>query len=277
LAAIFHLASGYDTWYHCFLVPFIAAWIWYKRRDEIAAAPLGHWWSAGLGFCFLAVVLRIGELGAGGGFFGGASLVCAVAAIVALVQGRERLWRSAFAVFFLAFAIPVPLEAIGAAAFPLQQISAVTTTVACNLMGIPVIREQVVLTLQDFTVTIAGACSGMNSLFALYMVGICIIGFSRIPWYHRGWMLAAIGPIVMTGNILRLVIMEVVALFFGGDVALSFFHEGSDLIIFLLLASLLLAVKMRLEHGSQSRGKPAQATPDAATPGPLISSPTEAG
>jgi exosortase/archaeosortase family protein len=126
-------------------------------------------------------------------------------------------------------------------------------------MGIPVMRQQVVLTLQDFTVTIAGACSGMNSLFALYMVGICIIGFARLPWYHRGWMLVAIGPIVMAGNILRLVIMEVVALFFGGDVALSFFHEGSDLIIFLMLASFLLAVKMRLEHGHRVVGEPARA------------------
>ena len=76
----------------------------------------------------------------------------------------------------------------------------------------------------------------------------------RIDRAHEGDIVstglpAGSAPAVIVGNVLRLVVMFVVALFFGGDAALGFFHEGSDLLIFLLLASFLLWAKLRLESG----------------------------
>jgi len=249
-------ATTNPLWYHCLAVPFAAGWIWLRKRDAIARAPVKPWWGGGLALLALAFLLRLAEVGEGSFLFGSVSLILAVAGMVGVLGGRERLWRSAFAIVFLVFAIPVPKAVFGFFAFPMQNLSAAWTAAVCNLMGLPVVREGVLMALGSFQVTVATACSGMNSVFALFMCGTWIIGFARVAWYHRVWMLASIVPVVIVGNVLRLVVMFVVALFFGGDAALGFFHEGSDLLIFLLLASFLLWAKLRLECGRHSSAPP---------------------
>jgi exosortase len=234
-------------WYHCLVVPAAAVCIWWKRRALIEEAPRSSSWGAGLALIGVAGLLLLAELGAGGYFFGGASMVFAVAAVIALLQGRERLRRSLFPVGFLLLGVPVPLEAVGVLGFPLQHISALLTQLTCQVMGLPVGRDGVVLTLGDFSAEVAGSCSGMNSLFALLMVAAWVLGFSRAP--ARGKLLISLGilPAVIVANVTRLVVMMVVALLLGGNVALSFFHEGSDLVLFLIVVSFLLAAKLRAE------------------------------
>jgi exosortase len=247
LVGIFQHATSDVLWYHCLLVPFGAAWIWFRRAKSISEAPRGHWWGGGAMLILVAGLLQMAELSAGGSFFGGASLAVAVAAIVALLQGKRRLVRSLFPVGFLLLGVPVPKEAAGALGYPLQTISAVLTQMTCRVMGLPVLRDGVQLRLGDFSATIAGACSGMSSLFALLMLGAWILGFSRMRTGHKVLVALAILPAVVAANVARLVIMMVVALLLGGDVAMSFFHEGSDIVLFLIVLSFLIAAKLRLE------------------------------
>lgn len=259
-AMVFGLLSRAATnvlWWHCFLVPPAAGWIWLQTRPRRASLPVAPWWGGGAALLLLAGVLLVGELGAGGFFFGGASLVCAVGALVALLAGRERFRGSLFPLGFLLIGIPLPLEVVGALGFPLQHISAAGTQVVCRLMGLPVLRDGVVLTLGDFSATIAGSCSGMNSLFALAMVSVWVLGFSGLHFSRRVWIAVAILPAVLIANITRLVLMEAVALLFGGSVAMSFFHEGSDIVLFLIVLTFLLSIRYRLEAG-----------PPALRPGP---------
>lgn len=247
LSGVLQHATSNVLWYHCLLVPLGSAWIWFRRRGTIGEVPAGHWWGGGLALMFAAGLLQLAELGSGGSFFGGTSLAVGVAAIVALLQGKQRLQRSLFAVGFLLLGVPIPLEAVGALAFPLQNVSAILTELVCRTMGLPVLRDGVVLTLGDFTAVIAGSCSGMNSLFALLMLGAWILGFSSMRPRSKLLVALAILPAVMVANVLRLVIMMVVALLLGGDIAMSFFHEGSDMVLFLIVLGFLVAAKLRLE------------------------------
>ncbi len=234
-------------WYHCLLVPFGSLAIWYRTRHRIAEEPPGAWWAGGLLLMLCAALLQIGELGAGGSFLGGASIVCAAASLVALLQGKRRLRRSLFPLGFLLLGVPIPLEVVGAVAFPLQHVSAALTQHACAAMGLPVTREGVVLTLGQFRAVIAGSCSGMNSFFALLMVSAWVVGFSRMPSSRMALILVAILPTVIVANVIRLVIMMVVAMFLSDDIAMSYFHEGSDIVLFLIVLAFLVAAKLRLE------------------------------
>jgi len=252
-------SAGNEEWYHCLVVPLGAAAIWYRKRDDISETPVGSWWGGGLVLVALALVFRFGEIGLEGFYFGGISLVLTIAALVALLGGRERLKTSSFAIAFLIFAVPFPTTAYTILAFPLQQIAAILTASTCHAMGIPVMQDGLVLTLGEFSATIAEACSGMNSLFALLMCGTWLVGFSRIATYQRVFMVMTIGPVMVFGNALRLVLMMVVALFFGGEAAMSFFHQGSDLVVFLILVSFLLHLKMRFEGVYKQVG--AESTP----------------
>jgi len=243
-------SAHYPEWHHCLLVPLGSLWIWYRRRSEIALAPAEHpWWLGGAAFFAVAVLLRLGELGLGGLYFGGTSIVFAVAAIVALTAGRSRFLKASWAVWFLLFAVPLPTTASAMLAFPLQQVAAVLTTVLCQAMGMPVQRDGVVLSMGSFSATIAQACSGMNSLFALLMCAVLVVVFSRTTAGQRAAMLLLVGPVVVVSNVLRLVTMMVVALFFGGQAALGFFHEGSDLLLFLILVSVVLQLRAYFEGG----------------------------
>jgi exosortase/archaeosortase family protein len=53
-------------------------------------------------------------------------------------------------------------------------------------------------------------------------------------------MLVAIVPLVAFSNILRITLLLVVASHFGEDVALSYYHDWSGIVLFLMALGLLL-------------------------------------
>jgi len=62
----------------------------------------------------------------------------------------------------------------------------------------------------------------------------------------RSWakalMLIAIVPLVTFSNVLRVAILLVVAVLFGEDVAMSYYHDWSSPILFLMALGLLLVL-----------------------------------
>lgn len=245
-------------WHHILLAPIAAgaAWLIVYRRGAPAEEQVRPAWFAG-GVCFLvALLFRVAEAAVNdpnqaydGVTFGGLSIVATVCGLMLWLQGWQRLKRFSWAVGLLVFAVPLFGTLVAAVALPLQHVSAAGTEVVCRVLGLDVTRQGYVLNLgTTFEAQVVDQCSGMDSLFAVLLVGTWIAGSGRLSLVHKAGMLLLLPPVTILANVLRLVIMMVCADLFGSEVAMSFFHELSDLVLFLVMVSAMLAARAYLER-----------------------------
>lgn len=104
--------------------------------------------------------------------------------------------------FFAAIPLPPVLES----AFNgiLQSGSAALAFVMFRVLGVPVFRDELNIALPGLTMEVAASCSGIRSTLVLMLVAI-VAGylFLKSPW-HRALLLAAIIPLGMLRNALRI-------------------------------------------------------------------------
>ena len=245
-----------DVYYHCPVVPLASLYVLWFRRGDLARTPGGTWWFGLLPTTIGALLYVAFRVIGGGEVWIAGSLFFAILGLALTWSGRERARLLWFPLLFLVFAIPLPGSVLAAAGFPLQKVAAGLTQQVASAVGLPVERHGLTLVMGGFVATVAQACSGMHSLFALAMCGSFIVGSAQLGWWRKLLLFATMGPAVILGNVLRLVVMLVVALFLGAEAALGFFHEASGVMLFLLVTAVLLMTRSALE-GKRVFGPPA--------------------
>lgn len=224
---------------HCPLVPLaVAGLVWFHRRELATLTPTpsarGLWLlGAGLLICFLGYVT-------GARFIVGLSFPVVLMGLVGAGLGLPYLRVLGFSLALFLFAIPFPRHILGMIAMPMQVISTILTVAATRLFGIPVVREGVNVALPSFQFVVAEACSGMNSLVALFLAGGVVAELMRLaPWQKL--VIYALTPlIVIAANVIRLLSVVVVGELVGPELALGqFVHGGSDVVVYLAAFALV--------------------------------------
>lgn len=158
--------SRSDTFAHAFLVPPIAFWLIWRRRDALrAAVPRPQPWLL-LPVAVLAFGWLVGELAGANAVTQACSVLGIVLAVPALLGvGVARL--IAFPLAFLLFMVPT-----GEFVMPtLMQWTADVTVASLRALGIPVYREGLTFVIPSGTWSVIEACSGVRYLIASFMVG----------------------------------------------------------------------------------------------------------
>jgi exosortase len=97
-----------------------------------------------------------------------------------------------------------------------------------------------VLTLPSYSFVVAEACSGMSSLLSMLALASVLIYLAQATLPRKLAVIAAVLPIVVVANVLRVTLVLVVAEWLGPDTATGFFHGASSLALFAFaLAGLL--------------------------------------
>lgn len=229
--------------YHCLAVPPLAGWFLWRRWDRLSKVE--HSPSvAGLGLLMAGIVLYWASARTGVRMLAGLTMPLILAGIVGTVYGMKTLRIAAAPIAILVFAIPFPEHAIGFLAMPMQQVSAVLAAVAAPLLGLPVVREGIILNLRGFDFVVAQECSGMHSLIALLLTGLVIVELSGLRSARRTAAIAIIAPLVLFANVVRLLVVLLLAEYLGADFALgTVVHGFSDLIVyFAAVLSLVLII-----------------------------------
>jgi len=191
-----------ESW-HIFLVPPIAAWLVWLRRERIRLCRPRDCWIgpliAGLGLLMSAWGWRSGIDAA----WHGGAVVALVGAFLA-VAGRDVLVRFAPAFLILVFLVPVPGVIRQEIAIPLQTASARVTQIVLDLGGVLTERTGNVVIVDDMPVAVAEACNGMRMVFALVLV-IFAFAFS-LPLRNtvRLALLLATPFVALAANVTRL-------------------------------------------------------------------------
>jgi exosortase len=126
--------------------------------------------------------------------------------------------------------------------FAMQALTAYGAATLGEALGLPVIRDGLILRLYQFVFIVAEPCSGLSSLLSLLALAMlwAYLAHSSLP--ARLGVLLSVLPLVALANILRVTLVLLVASWYGQEVALGFFHGASSLLLFALSLSGLMLV-----------------------------------
>ena len=113
-----------------------------------------------------------------------------------------------------------------------------------QLGGVPVYRDGNVIELPDgASLFVADACSGITSVITLLPLGVLLAYFTERTWGRRLVLIAAIVPLAMIGNLIRVIGTVVAAQEVGVEAATSgTLHESAGVLTYVLGLVALLGV-----------------------------------
>lgn len=243
-----------DEFGHAPLIIAVVLWLAWQVREAVMAAPRRPAMAAGWGLMALGLLCyAIGRV------FTVSSVeflsqIFVVAAALLLLRGWAALRAAWFVVFFLIFMVPLPGSLIDAITGPLKGwISAIVVDVLHGL-GYPIARTGVMITIGQYQLLVADACSGLNSMFSLSALGtlyMYIVGrHSRI---HNAVMLFAILPIAFAANIVRVTVLVLVTYHLGDEAGQGFLHGFAGVLLTLSALALFFALDFIMNLLSHSR------------------------
>lgn len=227
-----------DEYNHCYLIPFIAAFLIATRSRELAAVPwpgsLAGLWLVLLGFLLLLLgslssIFTIAQYG----------FITAVWGCFVAVWGWPAVKLVWPALAYLVFMVPLPSFLEVKLTAGLQLLSTQIAVAVIRLAGVPVFVEGNIIDLGSYQLAVAEACSGLRYLFPLVSFSFfCAYIFRGRLWQKAVIFLSAI-PITIFMNSFRIAVTGVLVNRYGTGQAEGFLHYFEGWIIFVACIALL--------------------------------------
>jgi exosortase A len=246
------------TYSHGVLVVPISLWLIWRRRAALAAvAWQPSWWGiaalAVASFCWLvaraAGVLVIEQL----------ALAAMISAVVLAVLGWPAYRTIAFPLGFLVFAVP-----FGRALVPaLMQVTADISVAALSFTGVPVYRDDMILSIPAGDFEVAHACSGLN-----YLITAIVLGSLYAYLTYRGWgkglvFIAAVVVVIIVANGIRAYLTVAIAHWSDMRYGTGYDHIVFGRILFVLVILAMFWMGQRWRDPSPQDSQPVPAAPAA--------------
>ena len=252
-----------DNHAHGAIVLVVALWLFWTIKDAVVGAASEPWpalgWMllvAGLGFYVIGRVIDIT-------IFQFASQPVVLAGSLLLLKGPSALRVAWFPLAYLIFMIPLPGIFVDAVTGPLKGWISNIVTEVLYIVGYPIARNGVTITVGQYQMLVADACSGLHSMFSLSALGtLFMFIMARKSRLHNAVMIASILPIAFIANIFRVMVLVLITYHFGDEAGQGFLHGAAGmvlmviaLVIFFVLDALLAVVlerSVRTETGLAS-------------------------
>jgi exosortase B len=217
-----------------------ALWLVWQSREKLKSAvtspaPFAGWavLVTGLLLMFLARtqgVLTVETF----------SAIPVIAGCVILLAGWAVFRVLAFPILFVFFAVPMPDWLIDVVTVPLKVFISDVVTQVLYALGYPIAQNGVMIMISSYQLMVKDACSGMNSIFALSAIGVFYFYAFRWDTKIRGlFLLAAIVPITIVANFIRVVALVLFAYYGGIDAVEGTLHDLTGIGLFVLAVMLM--------------------------------------
>jgi exosortase B len=213
----------------------VLVWLFWTQRNALVAAAtqpspaLG--WLLFLGGLLVFVLGRVFSIS----IFelGSQPLVAAGALLV--MRGPAALRVAWFPILYMMFMIPLPGIFVDAVTGPLKQWVSVIVESLLYAAGYPISRTGVTMTIGQYQLLVADACSGLNSMFSLSALGtLFMFIMARKSVWHNAIMLVSILPIAFAANIVRVCILVLVTYHLGDEAGQGFLHGAAGMVLMLV-------------------------------------------
>ena len=168
------------------------------------------------------------------------SLLFVASGATLLAWGRQGARVLAFPLAFLLFYVPLPGFVLEAATAPLKELVSAAVAGLLGLFGYAVERSGVVLAVEGSEMLVADACSGLNSIVSLFALALLYAHLRGASRARTLLLVAAIVPIAVAANILRVLALVLITVHAGPDAAQGFVHDALGMSVF--VAALLMLV-----------------------------------
>lgn len=243
-----YVALAHGSWNeehnaHGPLVLGVVAWLAWRLRDDLAALPERG--ATVAGSAALAVGLLFYVLGRALEFvyFEAFSQIPVLIGLLLFIYGGRGVRVMWFPLLYMLFLVPLPGVVVDAATGSLKQLVSV---IAENLLyeaGYPIARTGVILSIGQYQLLVADACSGLNSMYSLTAMGLLFLYLAWDGnWLRTLLLLLAIWPIAFAANIVRVIALVLITYYMGDEAAQGFLHGFSGILLFVVALFLLLGL-----------------------------------
>jgi exosortase D (VPLPA-CTERM-specific) len=214
------------------MVPFIAAFMLWQRRDRLAAVDFQPGW---IGVAVLVFGLSLGTIAqvAGSATFSLYSFLIALAGLALAFLGLRGFKIVAPALAMLILMLPLPDVVFRNLSQVLQLFSSRLGVEMVRLMGVSVYLEGNVIDLGTMKLQVVEACSGLRYLFSLVTLGVIAAYFFRAPLWQKVLLVLSTLPITVLMNSLRIAIVGITVEHFGRAAAEGVLHDFEGIVVFL--------------------------------------------
>lgn len=249
--ALFSNAHDLDRLAHIPVILAISFWLFWRKSRELTFTPQGSPWAWPLLLVAMCLYL-FGDV-QDVAFLEIGSIIPALIAAILLLAGSAYLRQAWFPVFFMIFMIPWPDAIVDAVTMPVKLAVSHVTEFILGGIGYPIAVSGVVITIAQYQLLVADACSGLQTLFSLEALGILYLSLVRSTSIVRNVSLAVlIVPISFLANVMRVVILTLVTYHFGDATGQGFLHNFSGMAMFICALLLIIGADFVLEKSSRA-------------------------
>jgi exosortase B len=246
-----------DEQAHGALILLVMLWLFWGLRQRIAAAPVQPVPAWGWPLFAIGLLLYVIGQMVGIAMFEFGSQAFIVAGVLLLLRGKDAIRIAWFPLFYFVFMIPLPGILVDAVTGPLKQWISVIVVELLYHVGYPISRSGVVLTIGQYQMLVADACSGLHSMYSLSALGTLFMYImDRRSKLHNAIMLASILPIAFVANIVRVIALVLITYHFGDDAGQGFLHGAAGIVLMLVALVCFFALDALLERVLARRGEP---------------------
>jgi exosortase len=255
LTALYGLTQEESHYSHLLLVPFVSLYVLYLDRKILLSSKK---WSPVYGL----LLVGVGALGywqAGRGTSGIDHICLTTLALVVVTWGIFLFCYGAgtcrsmsFGLLFLLCMVPFPAALLHAIIVFLQHSAAEVTNVGFSLLGVPVIRDDIVFGLSNITIRVDEGCSAIRSAISLVITSIVAGRFFLRSTQARIGVVVAMIPLAIINNGIRIVGLSLLANYVNKSFLLDgHLHDLVGHLVFVLSIAILIvliSVLRRLEQ-----------------------------
>jgi exosortase D (VPLPA-CTERM-specific) len=234
------------------IIPFIAAFLVWQRRDQIEREPFTGSWAGLLLVLVGAMVGFVGKMSALFTIQQYSVLITLYGVVLTLTGWRvfRLLWVP---LLILIFMVPLPEFLYLNFSAQLQLLSSQIGVWFIRLLGVSVFLEGNVIDLGVYKLQVAEACSGLRYLFPLMTIGFLMAYFFKAAFWKRALLFFSSIPITILMNSFRIGTIGVMVEHWGVQMAEGFLHEFQGWAVFMASGAIMVLEMMLLARVGTDR------------------------
>lgn len=157
---------------------------------------------------------------------------CILTALYSVVGGAalRQLW---FPLFYLAFIFPPPETLVAIITIPLKMFLSHFAISFLKIFGYPIGGEGVTIYIGQYSLLVAAACSGLNSLVSLAAISLFYIYMRhQAEWKYALFLVLLTVPVALMANFVRVLCLILLTYYAGNATAEGFLHNFAGMLMF---------------------------------------------
>ncbi|MEY3230115.1 MAG: hypothetical protein RL689_202 [Planctomycetota bacterium] len=211
-----HSWGSLEDWGHAYVMPFLAGYLIWLKRAEIAAERVRPFWPGMAPFLLGLMSYLFFIVGVPNHMLQGAAMVLTLLGLALLVTGPGVFRHLFLPILFLLFAITISEQIMIKVTFQLQLIASKGAWLMLNIIGgifgFLVDLEGNTLTVAGAKLNVAEACSGMRMVVAFYALAAAVGVMGCRHWWQRIALLLLAAPVAIFMNVVRVTVLGLLSL-----------------------------------------------------------------